>query len=101
MTGDASEEQAARLAREVTVRAIRRLDVLEWLILAGAMLAATLGGALVAVVGSATFGWNVRVTWVVASVLLFGVPGAVVLRNIRREERASRDRLQRNEDDHG
>jgi hypothetical protein len=43
------DEEAARITREVTERAIRRLDVLEWVILAGAVLFAVIGGWMVAV----------------------------------------------------
>ena len=42
------EERDAQIMHEVTSRAIRRLDVLEWVILAGAVVLAAGGGAAVA-----------------------------------------------------
>jgi hypothetical protein len=53
-----SAEEDARITREVAERAIRRLDILEWVILTG-----------------------------VAALLLFGVPGGIAWRRARREDR--------------
>ena len=86
-------EEAARATREVAARAIRRLDVLEWVILSGAILLALAGGALVALLLSVPFGFPFGITWIAASLLLFGIPGAVALRRIRREERERTRRL--------
>lgn len=90
---DRSEEEAARLARQVTARAIRRLDVLEWVILAAAVVVALLGGGLIAALVGGSLGVGSRVVWAVASLLLFGVPAVVAVRRMREEERASRERL--------
>lgn len=87
-----AEEEAARRAREVTGRAIKRLDLLEWVILLVAVVVALVGGALVALLAGASLGWDIRTTWVVASLLLFGVPGFVALRRARLEEEESRRR---------
>ena len=81
----AADEKAARQVRSVARRAARRLEILEWVILGGAVLAATGGGALVAAVLSVTLGISFRTLWVVASVLLFAVPGGLALRRARRE----------------
>ncbi len=55
------EEETARL-RAFTARAARRLDYLEWLILAGAVGAATVGGALVALLVTDVTGVSFRLT---------------------------------------
>lgn len=70
--------QEAEIAREVMDRAVRRLDVLEYLILLLALVLALVGGALVAWILSATLGVPFRAAWAVASLLLFVVPGGAV-----------------------
>lgn len=83
-----AERVAARHARAVTRRAIRRLDILEWVIFGlGAVLAAV-GGALVAWLLSSIAGWAFRPTWIGASLVLFVVPGAIAMAKIRKDERA-------------
>lgn len=81
------EESAARL-HAVAQRAIRRLDVLEWVIFAVGAALATLGGVVVAGMLSAMAGWDFRSVWIGASLLLFIVPGTVTIVRIRRDERA-------------
>lgn len=99
---DRSEEEAARLARQVTTRAIRRLDVLEWVILGAAVVVALLGGGLIAALVGGSLGVGPRVVWAVTSLLLFGVPAAVAAKRMREEDRASRERLApRDEEDDG
>lgn len=97
---DRGEREAAELARVVARRAIRRLDILEWVIFVAGAGLATLGGALAAWLLSEIAGWEFRSTWIVASVLLFAVPGTIAIIKIRREERedalrtaAARERL--------
>jgi uncharacterized membrane protein len=87
------DEETARMAREFTARAARRLDYLEWVILAVAVGAAVLGGALVALLVHDSVGLSFRVTWVAAAILLFVVPGGLALRAVKREERAWRRRM--------
>ena len=87
-----ADERAAQVTREVAARAIRRLDILEWVILAGAGVLAAAGGALVAWMLATPLGWPFRTTWVVASLLLFGVPGLVAMRRLRRDERLRREK---------
>jgi uncharacterized membrane protein len=82
-----TDEEAARITREIAERAIRRLDVLEWVILAGAVLFAVIGGWVVAVLLGTAAGLPFTPVWIVASLLLFGAPGAFALRRTRREER--------------
>lgn len=89
-----SDEETARLTREVTARAIRRLDVLEWLIFLGAGILATIGGALIAILLAGPLGLPFRPTWLVASVILFVVPGAIAMTILRRDERRRARRLE-------
>jgi uncharacterized membrane protein len=83
-----ADREAAALAHEVARRAIRRLDMLEWVIFAVGAVLATLGGAFIAWMLSTLGGWNFRFVWIGASLLLFVVPGTMAIVRIRREERA-------------
>jgi len=89
------EREASKVTREVARRAIRRLDVLEWLILAVTAALAVGGGGLVAmlVVGRSAPGF--RATWMATSLLLLVVPGAVTLARNRRDERERAARISR------
>lgn len=78
---------AAQRTAEVARRAARRLDILEWVLLLLGVALATLGGAGVAWLVAGDLGWSFRTTWITASVVLFAVPGAVALFQLRREER--------------
>ncbi|MDX1646345.1 MAG: hypothetical protein R3304_04295 [Longimicrobiales bacterium] len=89
----ASDREVAELAQVVTRRAIRRLDILEWVILVAGAGLALLGGAIVAWLLRGMAGWDFRVTWVVASVLLFVVPGTIAVIRIKREEREHARRM--------
>lgn len=66
------------LARVVMARAIRRLNILEYLILGAAAALATAAGAATAWVLSATLDAPFRLSWLVSSILFFGIPGALV-----------------------
>jgi uncharacterized membrane protein YqjE len=79
------EQEAAKATSEVARRAIRRLDVLEWLILGGAAALAIGGGALVAMILVGRASPAFRMTWMVTSVVLFVLPGAVALVRLRKE----------------
>jgi len=92
-TATRAEQEAARRAHEVTRRAIRRLDILEWVIFAAGAGLATAGGALVAWMASGLWGWGFRSVWIGASLLLFVVPGGIAVAKIKREERAAARRL--------
>jgi uncharacterized membrane protein len=89
-------EEEARVTREVAARAIRRLDILEWVILAGAAFLAIVGGWLLAVLVAEAAGVPFRLAWTVGAILLFGVPGGLSLRRVRREDR-ERQRIQSSE----
>jgi len=83
------DRERAREAREIAERAIRRLNILEYLILGAAALLALLGGALVAWVLMSAAGFPFRITWAVSSLLLFIIPGgSVYLRELRRSRSA-------------
>jgi len=75
------------MARVVARRAIRRLDMLEWVIFLGGALLATVAGGLVAWLMVGIAGWDFRTTWMGASVLLFVVPGLAAIIKIKRDER--------------
>jgi len=49
---------------------------------------------LLAALVSSSSGLAFRPTWVVASLLLFGVPGVIALRRMRRDEREMRAKIQ-------
>ena len=96
------DDETARITRQVASRAVRRLDLLEWGLLGVTAVLAALGGALVAALLSGPLGVSFRGAWVVASVLMFAVPGALALRKMREEERALREKLStENEGSHG
>jgi uncharacterized membrane protein len=97
-----SREEEARQARKVVARAIRRLDILEWVGFAAAAGLAIGGGWAVAWLLQAPTGLAFRPTWVVASLVLFVVPGGISLMLMRREERKRLEEIrQRLEDEDG
>lgn len=89
----AADEEAARLTQEVTARAIRRLDLLEWAIFLGIAVLAVVGGALAALLLTQAVDVDFRRSWMVISLVLFVVPGTMALVTLRREERLRADRL--------
>ncbi|MFV2006060.1 MAG: hypothetical protein ACC667_01360 [Longimicrobiales bacterium] len=80
-----SEKRRFWETRRMMQRAVGRLNLFEYLLLGGAALVALLGGAAVGWFLQIAAGWPFRISWFVASLLLFVVPGAAVL---RRESRA-------------
>lgn len=66
------------ITRDVMERAIRRLNVLEYVILGLAALLALVGGALVGWLLNETLDIPFRLGWALAALLLFIVPGAIV-----------------------
>jgi hypothetical protein len=77
--GNLDPEDPYSGTREEMERAIRRLDVLEWVILLAAVVFAIGGGALVAWMLSEGAGLAFRPTWIVLSILLLVVPGGIVM----------------------
>lgn len=97
-----ADREAAEAAKRVTRRAIRRLDILEWVIMGGAVLLATAGGAVVAWLTGEPSGFGFRPTWVVASLFLFIVPGSIALYRLRRDADSWRTTIDRkNEENDG
>jgi uncharacterized membrane protein len=81
----AEMERKAREGREAVAWVLRRLDVLEYLILFLALILALVGGLLVAWVLGSALDLPFRATWGVASILLFILPGGFVyLREFRK-----------------
>lgn len=78
----------ARAARKVMNRAIRRLNVLEWLLLGAAAIASLAGGWLAALLGRSALGLPFRGTWMTASLLLFLIPGGIAWAAERRGRKA-------------
>ena len=74
-----TDQEDVRVIQEVAARAIRRLNVLEWVILGGAGLIAVLGGALVSWLIAAQLKVSFRLTWIGLSMLLLAVPGLIVI----------------------
>lgn len=81
--------EQVEMTRKAMARAIRRIHILKFLILGAAGVLAVFGGAVAAWVLNATLEAPFRLSWVVASVLFFGIPGALVY---GREVRAARAR---------
>ena len=98
---DRIDREAAERAHEVTQRAIRRLDLLEWAVWAAGALMAMAAGAAVAWVMGATVGWSFRPTWIAASMLLFVIPGGAAIIQIRKDERANSTRPENRTSDDG
>lgn len=80
-----SERDGYRGTREEMERAIRRLNVLEYLILGFTVLVALGGGAAVAFLLSAGTELPFRATWAALSLLLLIIPGALVFGRDRRK----------------
>ncbi|MGD2121850.1 MAG: hypothetical protein PVJ76_08895 [Gemmatimonadota bacterium] len=81
----AEMEEKARQGREAVAWVLRRLDVLEYLILSLALILALIGGALVAWVLGSALDLPFRATWGIAALLLFILPGGFVyLREFRK-----------------
>jgi hypothetical protein len=78
--------EEAKVASEVARRAIRRLDVLEWVMLMAAGALAVGGGALVSLLLVGRAGQGFRVVWIATSLLLMIVPGVLVLAPGRRKK---------------
>ena len=73
--------------REEMERAIRRLNVLEYVILAAAFLLALAGGGVAAYILSAGTVLPFRLTWALISLILLIIPGFLVFRRDYLERR--------------
>ena len=72
--------------RRMMETAIRRLNVLEYVILGVAMVCALVAGWLAAWLVENLTGAPFRLTWALSSLIFFVVPGWTVLRRERRKE---------------
>lgn len=90
MKGD---RERAEAARKVTGKAIRRLGLLEMVLLLAAATMATLAGAVTGWLLNDALEWNFRSTWLVSSVLYLALPGLLVWVRDKREEAEHRARL--------
>ena len=79
-----------RGVRRYMARAVRRLNILEYVILAAAAGMSLGGGALVALLLSELADAPFRATWYISSLLLFSVPGFFVLRRERKRNPSPR-----------
>jgi hypothetical protein len=80
--------------RDVTRRAVRRLGLLETVLVVAAAVFALAAGAVTAFMVSQLSGLPFRPTWIVASILFFAVPALGVAVRGRREDAAVRRRLE-------
>ena len=85
MTGGEAHSETRRMMET----AIRRLNVLEYVILGVLMALALLAGALTAWILEIVTGTPSRLAWALSSLLFFVVPGWVVLRRERQAKGAS------------
>jgi hypothetical protein len=84
------QDEETRKTREVATRAVRRLEFVEWALLAGAVALALGGGAVAAALLASALGVSFRLLWASASVVMLVVPGGLALRKARQEERGVR-----------
>jgi len=82
----------AREVRRVATRAIWRLNLLEYVILALAAGLALLAGAVAAFLLGAALDLPFRPTWAVASLVLFAIPAAAAYLRERRSARMEREK---------
>jgi len=87
----------AEASREALNWVLRRLNVLEYLILLLAVVLALLGGALVAWVLSSSLGFSFRWSWAIGSLLLFILPGGFVYLREFRQRGPAPDRVSKSE----
>jgi uncharacterized membrane protein len=83
------DREAAERVHVVAQRAVKRLDLLEWVFWAGGGVITGLGGAAIAWMLAPLVGWDFRSAWVGASLFLFVVAGTIAIVQIRKDERAS------------
>ena len=84
----------ARAAREIMSRAIRRLNLLESIIMGAAVVVALGGGWLGALLARSTLGLPFRTTWMVLSLTFFVIPGAIAWAMERRGRRRARKKAE-------
>lgn len=98
-SGNPPESADVREVRATLKRAVRRLNVLELILLGAAVIAALAGGWLAALLGTRAFDMPFRATWVTASITFFIVPALLAL-GIERFKRSAARRAGDTTDDH-
>jgi uncharacterized membrane protein len=93
----APERKEPEVDREALTWVLRRLNVLEYLILFLAVVLALLGGGLVGWILSSAFDFPFRLSWAAGSLLLFILPGGFVYLREVRARGASADRNSKSE----
>lgn len=88
-SGSQPESADVREIRANLNRAVRRLNVLELILLGAAVFAALGGGWLAALLGAKAFGMPFRATWITASFAFFIIPAAIALGLERSKRRAA------------
>ena len=89
-SGGQPESADALEARATLNRAMRRLNVLELILLGAAVIAALGGGWLAALLGARAFDLPFRATWITASLAFFIIPALLALGIERLKRRAAR-----------
>lgn len=97
-TGGRRESADMREVRAGLDRAVRRLNVLELILLGAAVIVALAGGWLAALLGARAFGLPFRTTWITASLAFFIIPALLAL-GIERFKRAGARRTAEASDD--
>ena len=78
--GDLRDDGIPEEVRETVGRAIRRIGILEWVLLGAIVVLSLLGGAVIALLVVSLVEVPFRITWGVASIVIFVVPAATVWR---------------------
>lgn len=88
----------SRASQKMMERAVRRLGIIELLLLLLAAVAALLAGALTGWILRDALGWSFRWSWSVSSIVYFVVPGGIAWWRIRNEDRRRRARTSERDD---
>lgn len=88
-SGGQPEPADVQEVRATLNRAMRRLNVLELILLGAAVIAALGGGWLAALLAAKAFGWPFRATWITASFAFFIMPAGLALGIERSKRRAA------------
>ena len=97
-SGGQPESADVQEVRATLNRAMRRLNILELILLGAALVAALGGGWLAALLGAKAFDLPFRATWVAASLTFFVVPALLAL-GIERFKRRAKGRTDDTQDD--
>ena len=99
-SGGQPESADMREVRATLNRAMRRLNVLELILLGAAVIAALGGGWLAALLGARAFDLPFRGTWITASLAFFVIPALLALGIERFKRSAAEKKDDTIDDDH-